>query len=107
MPQKLPTFLVIGAARSGTTSLYHHLRQHPAVYMSPVKEPNFFAAEGEDLPYEGPGEPVMEWVTDLDCYAGLFRDASSEKAIGEASPLYLYSPKAPERIHKCVPSAQL
>ena len=44
-----PTFLIIGAAKSGTTALYHYLRQHPQIYMSPVKEPNFFAFEGYGL----------------------------------------------------------
>lgn len=39
----LPNFLVIGAPRSGTTSLYEYLRAHPDIYMSPVKEPDFFA----------------------------------------------------------------
>ena len=41
----LPDFLIIGAAKSGTTSLYHYLRQHPDIYMSPIKEPNYFTDE--------------------------------------------------------------
>lgn len=39
----MPTFLVLGVAKAGTTSLYHYLKQHPQIYMSPVKEPHFFA----------------------------------------------------------------
>ena len=35
----LPNFLIIGAAKAGTNALYHYLRQHPQVYMSPWKEP--------------------------------------------------------------------
>ncbi|MEP7205398.1 MAG: sulfotransferase, partial [Casimicrobiaceae bacterium] len=42
----LPTFVVIGAARSGTTALYTYLRQHPRVFMTAPKEPNFFAFAG-------------------------------------------------------------
>jgi hypothetical protein len=38
-----PGFFVIGAAKSGTTSLHRYLDQHPAISMSSVKEPNFFA----------------------------------------------------------------
>lgn len=41
----LPDFFLIGAGASGTTSLYHYLAQHQAVYMSQVKEPCFFAPE--------------------------------------------------------------
>ena len=41
----LPNFLVIGAYKSGTTSLHRYLRQHPDVYMPKKKEPNFFAHE--------------------------------------------------------------
>jgi len=45
----MPNFLIIGAAKSGTTSLYEYLKQHPQIWMSPVKETNFFALEGETL----------------------------------------------------------
>ena len=42
---RLPTFFIVGAPKAGTTSLYNYLDQHPQVYMSPIKEPNFFSAE--------------------------------------------------------------
>ena len=38
-----PTFVILGAPRTGTTALYAALRQHPQIRMSRVKEPNFFA----------------------------------------------------------------
>lgn len=41
----LPNFLIVGAAKAGTTSLYKYLDQHPQVYMSPRKEPRYFAPE--------------------------------------------------------------
>ena len=41
-----PDFFVIGAYRSGTTSLYRYLRQHPEVYLPLEKEPNFYAVDG-------------------------------------------------------------
>ena len=41
---KLPNFLLVGTTKSGTTSLYHYLKQHPEVYMSEMKEPRFFAS---------------------------------------------------------------
>ena len=55
----MPTFLIIGAARSGTTALYTYLSQHPMVFMSPQKEPNFFAFEGERLDFRRPGDDYM------------------------------------------------
>ena len=42
---KQPNFFLVGAPKAGTTSLYAYLDQHPDVYMSPLKEPNFFADE--------------------------------------------------------------
>ena len=50
----LPTFIVIGASRSGTTSLHHYLGQHPEIHMSAVKSPNFFVAGDEQPPWEPP-----------------------------------------------------
>lgn len=109
----LPNFLVIGAGKSGTTSLYHYLRQHPDVYMSPVKEPLFFAAEGGKISYPGPDGRTMSRatnpgaVTNIEDYRALFADVSGEKAVGEASPQYLYAPEAPGRIKRYVPEAKL
>ena len=106
----MPNFLVIGAAKSGTTSLYHYLAQHPDVYMSPVKEPNFFALEGERPAFRAPGadERINRWsVTDPDAYRKLYEGALEERALGEASPVYLYSEKAVGRIKHHVPEAKL
>ena len=49
----LPNFIVIGAAKAGTTALYWYLAEHPAVFMSPVKETNYFAY-GVDASGRGP-----------------------------------------------------
>lgn len=104
----LPNFLVIGAARSGTTSLYDHLRQHPRIFMSPVKEPRFFAYEGETPDFRGPGDAArMPKFTTLEAYEALFAGVSDETAIGEASVIYLYSPKAADRIRRRIPDAKL
>ena len=106
----LPNFLVIGAGKSGTTSLYHYLKQHPDIYMSPVKEPNFFALEGERPRFRGPeaDERINRWsVTEIGAYEKLFDVAGGEKAIGESSPTSLYYPEAPARIKRYVPEAKL
>ena len=108
----MPNFLILGAAKSGTTALYSYLRQHPDVYMPSVKEPRFFAFEGEELAFNGPqGHGArfnQETITDLETYEALFNDVKHEKAIGEASPAYLSSAeKAASRIHHYIPNAKL
>jgi len=105
----LPNFLIIGAAKSGTTSLYHYLKQHPQVYMSPIKEPSFFAFEGAKPVLQGPWKrwAARNFVTDLEAYRALFHGVSDEVAIGEASPVYLVHPRAPERIKHYIPDAKL
>ena len=95
----LPNFLIIGAAKSGTTSLYHYLRQHPEIYMSPVKEPHFFALEGKKADFSGPGNGMSRHgITTIKAYRTLFQGVSNELAIGEASSSYLYDQEAPGRI---------
>jgi hypothetical protein len=100
--------------KSGTTSLYYYLKQHPQIYMSSIKEPSFFALEGSNLDFNGAEgkDRIRRWikrefVTDIEEYRTLFRGATSETAIGEASPMYLYSPEAPHRIRYYVPEAKL
>lgn len=51
---KRPNFLVIGTAKSGSTALWHYLRQHPQVYMSPRKHTRFFSYAVEDPGFCGP-----------------------------------------------------
>ena len=106
----LPNFLLIGAAKSGTSSLYHYFRQHPQIYMSPNKEPSFFAYEGKAIQLTGPGDQdfhAKRIVTDLIDYQALFGDRTNQPAIGEASILYLYAPDAPARIHHYLPDVKL
>ncbi len=106
----MPNFLVIGAAKSGTTALYYALRQHPEIYMSPKKEPNFFALEGDRPAYRGPGDQQAinrHSITSLAAYQRLFAGVSQEPAVGEASTSYLYHARAPERIRHYVPNAKL
>jgi hypothetical protein len=107
---KLPSFLVIGAQKAGTTALYHYLDQHPEVYMSPEKEPHFFAFEGRELDYRGPRDvEVLRHmvVTDLEEYRRLFAGAGEARAVGEASAMYLYLPGTAGRIKHHVPEVRL
>jgi hypothetical protein len=105
----LPNFIVIGAAKAGTTALYWYLSEHPAVFMSPVKETNFFAygrdARG-NLLY---GDPEVHHfpIQTMAEYERLFEQAGGAAAVGEASPIYLECPQAAERIRAAVPSARI
>jgi len=89
---RLPNFLIVGAAKCGTTSIAGYLAQHPEVYLSPVKEPKFFTAQFVQFPLRGPGDSFVENFTakTFDEYQRLFRPVCGEKAVGEASADYLY-----------------
>jgi hypothetical protein len=86
----MPNFLIIGQSKAGTTALYHTLKMHPDVFMSPVKEPRFFVCEGSPPRFAGP-ITQLKGITRLEDYQALFARVTTEKAIGEASPQYLYA----------------
>ncbi len=105
----MPNFLIIGTSKAGTTALYLYLKQHPQIYMSSIKEPRFFAFEGEKLDFKGPADESLKQgiVTNIKDYCALFQGVSRERAVGEVSPVYLYSTKAPERIRHYIPDVKL
>lgn len=91
-----PNFLIIGAARSGTTSLFKYLESHPDIFMSEIKEINFFSNE-------------KYWQKGLDWYGQHFAKAT-QKCVGEASTSYTSYPfrnQTPERIFKYLPNVKL
>ena len=106
----MPNFFIVGAQKAGTTSLYHYLNQHPQVYMSPITEPFFFDHEldskGEVVRREFRGHRQPPRFTNIEEYSTLFEGARGEKAIGEATPLYIYAPGTAERIESYVPGAK-
>jgi hypothetical protein len=96
MPEHEPNFFIVGAARAGTTSLWHCLRQHPGVFMPKEKEPHYFC---DNRP---------PWATDtLESYLRLFAGVGAERAIGEASTGYLGDPTTAARIHERYPNAKI
>jgi hypothetical protein len=108
---RLPNFLIIGAPKCGTSSLYAYLKQHPQVFMSFPKEPTFFGNEGTDGLFNGPQDEDRAYhsrvITNFADYTALFDPVTNERAIGEASIYYLYLPKAPMQIRKYVPKATM
>lgn len=109
----MPNFLIIGAAKSGTTTLYYYLKQHPQIYMTPVKETNFFAFEGKKIELIGVKvtESIKSYqneiITDLDLYRKQFDNVNQEIAFGESCPSYLYIPQAALNIKRYTPQAKL
>jgi len=81
---KKPNFFIIGAPKCGTTSMTRWLAEHPNIYMSPMKEPNFFNTDDR-----------WTMTRTLHQYEALFRDAGPDHvAVGEASVWYLFSREA-------------
>ena len=124
----LPSFFIVGAPKTGTTSLHHYLGQHPEIYMSPVKEPCYFASEVRlehfsrefeshaistgrrlskyldgPMAWGDPGGIVSNWED----YLKLFKNVAGERAIGEASVCYLWSPTAAANIRSQFPEAKI
>jgi hypothetical protein len=104
----LPTFLIIGTMKGGTTSLYHYLRQHPEVFMPERKELNFFVDGYAGPPIDPPEE--RNWSRGIKWYERHFAGAERERAVGEASVNYSRYPTYPgvaERIAAVIPAANL
>lgn len=89
--KKIPNLFVIGAPKSGTTTLHGLLSQHPQIYMCTSKEPRFFSRDSEY-------SKGFDWY--IDSY---FKDAGSYPIRGEATPTYLsmYRKTIP-RIRECL-----
>lgn len=99
---KLPNFIIIGAGKCGTTSLFHYLFQHPEIYMCPKKETFFFLGEESRLKNKQWGA-----VANLDEYKSLFKDAPENAVIGEISTTYYSSPNTAQLIHEVVPDTKI
>jgi hypothetical protein len=93
----LPNFLIVGAAKAGTTSLYHYVRAHPQSFMPERKELSFFCEE-------------FNWARGIEWYERHFDAAGSAVAVGEASPRYTVYPiyrGVPARIAASLPDVRL
>lgn len=100
----LPTFFIVGAAKSGTTSLANYLDEHPDVFISKVKEPNFFSSKQlleDHLYYKD------KLITSFSQYKKLFEGSESFAQRGEASVSYLVYPGVAENIKKMCPDARI
>jgi hypothetical protein len=100
----LPNFMIVGAPKAGTTSLYHYLSRHPEIFMSNPKELNFFSNQEikeQELYYDN------FVINSLERYKDIFAGSIGKKAIGEASVSYLFYPKTPQKIKEVIPDAKI
>lgn len=93
-----PNLFIVGAPRCGTTSLWTYLKGHPEIYMSNPKELYFFDA---DLREQSAS------LNSIEQYLEFFSAAQDQRRIGEASPSYLRSQRAPQAIKSFSPGAQI
>jgi hypothetical protein len=128
MPEKVnyPNFFLIGTVKGGTTSLHRYLDQHPEIYLSPIKEVNYFSREcihpehfSQDYRHDvnvdlksylasGMKHPIhIAHVTEEADYLKLFSKAGNAKAIGEMSLSYMLYPSAPKAIAAACPDAKI
>ncbi|MBE9042807.1 sulfotransferase domain-containing protein [Pleurocapsales cyanobacterium LEGE 10410] len=97
MNLKTPDFIIIGAAKSGTTSLYEYLCRHPQIFMCTPKEPDFFSIDAN-------------YAKGMDWYCSLFDEASPTQTCGEASTTYSrwhQHPQTAERIYQALGQIKL
>ena len=89
---RLPTFVVVGAPKCGTTSLHHYLGQHPQVFLPRQKELHYFSHEELSGNSQGPGDGhvLRSACASRAEYQGWFEGAAGARAVGEVSPSYLY-----------------
>jgi len=97
--EKWPNFFIVGAPKAGTTSLYEYLKDIPGIYMSTLKEPNYFSSKTISKKMH------KRTIRDKKKYLKLFDKVKDEKIVGEASPTYLFDPDAPTLIHDISPNA--
>jgi hypothetical protein len=91
-------FFIAGMPRSGTTSMYTYLKQHPEIYLSLYKEPNFFSRDLTQSDYN---------IQDETVYHSLFAHAGEKPCIGEGSVWYLTSKIAAAEIKTYNPAAKI
>lgn len=97
----LPDFLVLGAMKAGSTSLYHALSQHPGVFPAATKEIHYFDNHlSEGLGWYRAFFPLRRTLDAA-------RAAGRAVATGEASPLYLVHPRVPEALSATLPDVRL
>lgn len=105
----VPTFVIAGAAKGGTSSITRMVGQHPDVFMAARKETHYFLHPERPTTYAGPGDDEMNKLNlhHWDDYEAMFEGASGYRAIGEASVFYMYSPEAVSEMRRRLGDARV
>ena len=98
--ERWPDFLIVGAPRSGTSSIYEYLKDISGIFMPKIKEINYFCRSFDSKEF-------LVAIRDKKDYLHLFKDAKDDELIGEASPSYLRDPQAPKLIYEVIPNAKI
>lgn len=106
------SLFIVGAAKSGTTSLYNYLAQHPDVFFPNVKEPNYYSViDSEDpIDYRPPKEGMIyhnKIIRDKKVYFDLYKNSTNYKIVGDASPSYLWDKQSAKKIYADFPNAKI
>ncbi len=104
MENAFPNFFLIGPPKCATTAVSHYLSQHPDIFISKVKEPNYFIYSNNN-PYGWPERGHT--TTTKSGYLQLFRNTDNCKVIGEASPYYIYCNHCAEAMYAFAPNGKL
>lgn len=97
-----PNFFIVGTPKSGTTSLFHYLQEHPEVFLPELKEPHFFSCpEVKETYYK------TKIVDSKEAYLNLYRSTKAFKAIGDLSSSYLFTKETAKRISLFNPNSKI
>ena len=97
-----PNFFIVGGSKCGTTNISYYLNLHPKVFFSELNEPYYFCKW--DLSNNFKRESM---IRDEVKYLELFKNAKTEKVIGEATPSYLHSPNSAYKIKERFPDSKI
>ena len=97
-----PNFFIVGGAKCATTNISYYLNDHPDIFIPKLNEPYYYCKF--DVPKNFKRESM---ITDKKKYLNLFKNAIHEKAIGEATPVYLQCPNAAKEIKKDFPDSKI
>jgi len=120
-----PNLFIVGAAKSGTTSVASYLEKHSKIFISPIKEPHYFSKDitpeeftqkiakdslfdmDEYLSNETLEKKHINFIKNIEDYLSLYRDVDNEIIIGEASTGYLFSKESAKEIYKFNPNSKI
>lgn len=97
-----PNFFIVGTPKSGTTSLFNYLEEHPEIFVPTIKEPHFFSHPEVASTYY-----KTTLIGEMDKYNALYEDGKGYKVIGDFSSSYLFNERSAAKIKSFNPEAKI